>query len=93
MYRNVGGVIVHAIQHQPQLGPAPVLDKIAETASAIKAHHGRLDAMCRAALDAPHARALVASARHLWGKPFTPDPLIRSDGALFGWVIASATGE
>jgi len=57
MYRNVGGVIVHAIQHQPQLGPAPVLDKIAETASAIKAHHGRLDAMCRAALDAPRARA------------------------------------
>jgi len=41
----------------------------------------------------PPARALVASARHLWGKPFTLDPLIRSDGALFGWVIASATGE
>lgn len=93
MYRNVGGVIAHAIQHQPQLGPAPVLDKIVEMASAIKAHHGRLDAMCRAALDAPRARALVASAKQLWNKPFTLDPLIRSDGALFGWVIASATGE
>lgn len=93
MYRNAGSVIVHAIQHQPQLGSAPVLDKIAETAGAIKAHHDRLDAMCRAALDAPGARALVASAKHLWGKPFTLDPLIRSDGASFGWVITTATGE
>jgi len=93
MYRNVGSVLVHAIQHQPQIGPGPVLDKIAETTLAIKAHRGRLDAMCHAALDAPRARALVASAKHLWGKPFTLDPLVRSDGALFGWVVESAIGK
>jgi len=93
MYRNVGSVLVHAIQHQPQIGPGPVLDKIAETTLAIKAHRGRLDAMCHAALDAARARALVASATHLWGKPFTLDPLVRSDGALFGWVVESAIGK
>lgn len=93
MYRNVGSVIVHAIQHESQLGPAPVLDKIAETALAIRAHHDRLHAMCCAALDPPSARALVASAKRLWGKPFTLNPLIRSDNALFGWVIATTKGE
>jgi SAM-dependent methyltransferase len=90
MYRNVGSVLVHAIQHLPQLGPAPVLDKIAETATAIKAHHARLSAMCRAALDTPSAEALTASAQRAWGTKFTLEPLVRSDGALFGWVIASA---
>jgi hypothetical protein len=90
MYRNVGSVLVHAIQHLPQLGPAPVLDKIAETATAIKAHHARLSAMCRAALDTPSAEALTASAERAWGTKFTLEPLVRSDGALFGWVIASA---
>lgn len=93
MYRNVGSVLVHAIQHQTEIGAAPVLDKIAETTAAIKAHHGRLDAMCRAALDAPRARALAASAKRLWGKPFTLDPLVRSDGALFGWVIEPAAAK
>ena len=89
MYRNVGSVLVHAIQHLPQLGPAPVLDKIAETATAIKAHHARLSAMCRAALDTPSAEALTASAERVWGTGFTLEPLVRSDGALFGWIIAS----
>lgn len=90
MYRNVGSVLVHAIQHQPQVGPGPVLDKISETATAIKAHRARLSAMCRAALDAPSARALTASAERIWEAPFKLEPLLRSDGALFGWVIASA---
>lgn len=89
MYRNVGGVIVDAIQHQPQIGSGPVLDKIAETASAVQAHAARLSAMCQAALDAPAARALVASAKRLWDKAFTLEPLVRADGSLFGWVIAS----
>lgn len=93
MYRNTGSVLVHAIQHQPQIGAGPVLDKIAEMAAAIKAHHGRLDAMCRAALDAPRARALAASAKRLWGRPFTLDRLVRSDGALFGWVIEPAVAK
>lgn len=90
MYRNVGSVLVHAIQHQPQLGPAPVLDKIAETATAIRAHHARLSAMCRAALDISSAEALTASAERIWGTGFTREALVRSDGALFGWIIASA---
>jgi SAM-dependent methyltransferase len=90
MYRNVGSVLVHAIQHQPQLGPAPVLDKIAETATAIRAHHARLSAMCRAALDTSSAGALTASAERIWGTGFTREALVRSDGALFGWIIASA---
>lgn len=90
MYRNVGSVLVHAIQHQPQVGPTMVLDKIAETATAIKAHHARLSAMCRAALDTPSAEALTASASRIWDTGFTLNPLVRSDGALFGWIIASA---
>lgn len=90
MYRNVGTVIVDAIQHQHQVGAGPVLAKIDETALAVRAHGARLSAMCRAALDAPAARALAASAKQLWGKTFTLEPLIRSDGSLFGWVIASA---
>lgn len=90
MYRNVASVLVHAIQHQPQVGPAAVLDKIAETATAIKAHHARLSAMCRAALDPASATALTASAERSWEAPFKLEPLVRADGALFGWVIASA---
>ena len=93
MYRNTGSVLVHAIRREPEIGAGPVLDKIAEMATAIKAHHGRLDAMRRAALDAPRARALAASAKRLWGKPFTLDRLVRSDGALFGWVIESAAAK
>ncbi len=91
MYRNVGSVLVHAIQHQPQVGRGPVLDKIAEMATAINAHGARLSAMCRAALDPPAAEALAVSAERLWETSFRREPLLRSDGALFGWVITSAT--
>lgn len=89
MYQNVGNVIVHAIQQQPQVGARPVLDKIAETASAIRAHQARLSAMRRAALDASGARALVALAESLWSRKFGSGLLVRSDGAEFGWVLAS----
>lgn len=87
MYQNVGNVIIDAIQQQPRIGTAPVLDKIRETASAIKAHQTRLSAMCRAALDPSAAHALVASAERLWNRNFELGPLVRSDGALFGWVM------
>lgn len=90
MYRNVGNVIVDAVQHQPQVGAGPVLDKIVETSSAIHAHAGRLSAMCKAALDVQAAQALTATAERLWSQALTLDPLIRPDGAMFGWVIASA---
>jgi SAM-dependent methyltransferase len=95
MYRNTGSVVVHAIRHLPRLGPGPVLDKIAEMATAIQAHRARLSAMCRAALDAPSAEALTTSAERVWEVPFKLEPLMRSDGAMFGWVIASsiAMGE
>ncbi|HET9819191.1 MAG TPA: class I SAM-dependent methyltransferase [Rhodanobacteraceae bacterium] len=89
MYQNVGTVIVHAIQHQPSAGAGPVLDKIAETAAAIKAHRARLAAMRRAALDAPRARALAALAERLWARRFGLESLVRPDGAEFGWVLAS----
>ncbi|MBS0383660.1 MAG: methyltransferase domain-containing protein [Proteobacteria bacterium] len=89
MYQNVGAVIVHAIEHQPQVGAGPVLDKIIETGSAIRAHQARLSAMRRAALDAAGAQALARSAEQLWSRPFRLAPLIRSDGAKFGWVLAS----
>lgn len=91
MYQNVGNVIVHAIQQQPRVGTGPVLDKVVETASAIKAHQARLSAMCRAALDASAAQALATSAERLWGRKFGLEPLVRSDGVMFGWVLA-ATG-
>lgn len=89
MYNNVGTVVVHAIQHQPQIGAGPVLDKIIETASAIKAHEARLSAMRRAALDAPAAQALATRAEQLWARKFKLDPLLRADGAVFGWVLES----
>lgn len=89
MYQNVGNVIVHAIQQQPRVGTGPVLDKVVETASAIRAHQARLSAMCRAALDPSGAQALAASAQRLWGRNFEWEPLVRSDGAKFGWVIAT----
>lgn len=90
MYQNVGTVLVHALQHQPSVGAGPVLDKIAETASAIKAHQARLSAMRRAALDQPKAQALAALAERLWSRKFTAEPLIRSDSAEFGWVVCSS---
>jgi hypothetical protein len=89
MYQNVGTVLVHAIQHQPRVGTGPVLEKIAETASAIRAHQGRLSAMRRAALDAPGAQALVTRAEALWTRKFGLESLVRSDGTEFGWVIFS----
>lgn len=89
MYQNVGNVIVHAIQQQPRVGARPVLDKIVETASAIKAHQARLSAMRRAALDASGAQAIAALAERLWASKFGLEPLVRSDGAEFGWVLAS----
>lgn len=93
MYRNVGGVIVHAVQHQPQVGAGPVLDKIGETASAVRAHEARLSAMRNAALDTPRARALVARAEQLWARKFELDTLVRTDGALLGWVVESSSGQ
>ena len=93
MYQNVGNVIVHAIQQQPRVGTGPVLDKIAETASAVKAHQARLSAMCRAALDASGAQTLTASAERLWDRKFRLEPLARPDGALFGWVLATRGGN
>lgn len=87
MFRNVGGVIVDAIQKQSLVGTATVIDKIRETATAIRAHEGRLSAMRRAALDAPAAQALADSAEQLWGRKFTLETLVRADGAVFGWVV------
>lgn len=89
MYQNVGNVIVHAIQQQPRVGARPVLDKIVETASAIKAHHARLSAMRRAALDASGAQALATLAERLWARRFGLESLVRPDGAEFGWVLVS----
>ena len=90
MYRNVAAVLVHAIQHLHDVGAATVLDKIREAATAIRSHEARLSAMSNAALDAAAAQALLALAQQLWGKPFSLDELIRSDGAVFGWVLASS---
>ena len=90
MYNNASGVIVHAIQQQPRVGAGPVLAKIDEIASAIKAHQGRLSAMRRAALDESGARALSARAEELWSRRFGLEPLVRPDGAMFGWVLATA---
>ena len=90
MYQNVGTVILHAIQQQPRIGARAVLDKIAETASAIKAHQGRLSAMRRAALDESGARALAALAERLWARKFGFEHLVRADGAEFGWVVSSS---
>lgn len=90
MYQNVGTVIVHAIQHQHQVGSGPVLDKITETAAAIKAHRGRLSAMRRAALDESRVQALAATAERLWARKFGFEPLLRGDGTEFGWVLSSA---
>lgn len=89
MYRNVGMVLVHAIEHLHQVGSSVVLDKIRETASAIRSHEARLSAMSRAALDTEAAQSLAVLAERLWGKHFTLDALVRSDGAVFGWVLAS----
>lgn len=89
MYQNVGTVIVHAIQHQRLVGLRPVLDKISETALAIRAHQGRLSAMRQAALDASGAQALSVAAERLWARKFELERLVRSDGAEFGWVLAS----
>jgi ubiquinone/menaquinone biosynthesis C-methylase UbiE len=89
MYQNVGTVIVHAIQHQHLVGSRLVLDKISETATAIRAHQGRLSAMRQAALDASGAQALSATAERLWARKFELERLVRSDGAEFGWVLAS----
>jgi hypothetical protein len=89
MYRNVAAVLAHAIQHLHDVGAATVLDKIRETAMAIRSHEARLSSMCRAAVDAAGAQALLALAQQLWGKPFSVDALTRSDGAVFGWVLAS----
>lgn len=90
MYRNVGDVLVHALQHQSRVGTQPVLDKIAETATAIRAHQARLSAMRNAALDEAAAQALAAAAQRHWGRAFESAPLVRDDGAVFGWVIVSA---
>lgn len=90
MYRNVGSVIVHAIQQLPRVGSEPVLAKIAETRAAIAAHEARLSAMRRAALDEPRAQAIANEASRLWSRPFRLEALVRDDGALFGWVLASA---
>lgn len=90
MYQNVGTVIVHAIQHQSRVGMQPVLDKIAETAAAIKAHQARLSAMRRAALDRSGAQALAARAERLWARKFGLEPLVRADGTEFGWVVSSS---
>jgi SAM-dependent methyltransferase len=89
MYQNAGNVIVHAIQQQPRVGPGPVLDKIRETALAIRAHHARLTAMRHAALDEMQAESLATMAERLWERKFELAPLLRSDGATFGWVLAS----
>lgn len=87
MYQNVGGVIVDAIQKLPLVGTTTVIDKIRETATAIKAHEGRLSAMRCAALDAPAVQALVESLESLWGRTFTAEALVREDDAVFGWVL------
>lgn len=89
MYRNVGTVLVHALQHLHDVGAAVVLDKIAETEAAIRSHQARLAAMSRAALDEPAARALCARAESLWNRVFDLQTLQRGDGAVFGWVLAS----
>jgi SAM-dependent methyltransferase len=57
MYQNVGNVLVHALSVQAQAGTDAVLAKIAEVASAIRAHEARLSAMRRAALDDKRAQA------------------------------------
>lgn len=93
MYRNVGNVVVHAVQQQPHAGAGPVLDKIAETASAVRAHQARLSAMRRAALDASGAQSLLARAERLWPKEFELNVLARSDGAVLGWVLESDPGQ
>ena len=89
MYQNVGAVIVHAMRQQARVGARPVLDKIAETELAIKAHEARLSAMRAAALDAPRAQALAAIATRLWNRKFSLERLVRSDGAEFGWTLES----
>lgn len=93
MYRNVGNVIVNAVQQQAHVGVDPVLDKIAETAAAVSAHAARLSAMRKAALDAPAAQALVTRAEQLWAQKFDLNPLARPDGALLGWVVESPADE
>jgi len=93
MYRNVGAVIAHAIQHLPQVGAAAVLAKIRETATSVRSHEARLSSMSRAALDAAAAEALRVLAERLWSKSFKVDALVRSDGAVFGWVLASGEKE
>ena len=93
MYHNVSNVIVHAIQQLPHVGTGPVLDKIFEMEAGVNAHEARVSAMCRSALEASGARALVASAERLWGQKFELEPLTRSDGAMFGWIIASAGAD
>jgi ubiquinone/menaquinone biosynthesis C-methylase UbiE len=89
MYRNVGTVLLHAIQHQHQVGARVVLEKIAETASAIGAHRARLSAMRNAALDESGAQAVAALAERLWTRKFDWESLARSDGSRFGWVVSS----
>lgn len=89
MYRNVGTVLVHAMQHLHVVGAGTVLEKIRETVNGIRAHEARLSAMSHAALDAPAAQALAAHAARLWSKPFQCDALVREDGVVFGWVLAS----
>ena len=89
MYRNVGMVLVHAVQHLQQAGANAVLAKIAEAASAIRSHEARLSAMSRAALDAAAAQALAASAERLWDRRIRLESLVRADGAMFGWVLAT----
>ncbi len=89
MYHNARDIVVYAIQQQARVGAGPVLAKIDEIASAIRAHQTRLSAMRRAALDESRARTITTLAGQLWSMRFGLQPLVRSDGAMFGWVLAS----
>lgn len=88
MHRNIGGVLVYALQQQARVGPKPVLNKIAEAADTVGAHAVRLAAMSEAALDEEGASVLARRASGAWRRPMGVTTVTREDGALFGWILA-----
>ena len=89
MYRNVSGVISHALSVQARVGVQPVRDKIDEAATTLAAHEARLQAMTAAAVDSAGAESLAARAAGLWDRPFGHAPALRRDGLLLGWIVES----